>query len=873
MELNFEQVNGAYVARVTVDGAYAVHLERSGRCPLAVLQRHGEQGQYVPCPLPSVTGTLAPAVVDVSLDHCVYPVEVEIVSGLLPQVATLTRYAGGGGGGGIPEAPADGKTYGRKDAAWAEVADAAAVADLSAAQEQQGQKLAALEEADTAQDTKIEALEGGLADVEGKVEAMPAAYTLDSSLFHITDESTSEQIRDALEASGGFEAIVEALKRGDALYLHYSGEGWDGTYTESGINLVYGYVTEDDNGTTNLCLYFTRKNNIDVYDIYHDPDDDTYSARNFDYDLSVLDSDEYPLSTLGQKYQQLEASQARQDEKIEALETAQTEQGQRLTAAEGDIAALEGRMDTAEGEIDALQTADTAQDEKITALETADAQQDEKITALETADTQQDGKIEALETASAGHDEAIGELETKVEGLEAGGGFPEAPADGKTYGRRDKAWAPVPDPSADIAALEGRMDTAEGEIDDLQAADAAQDEKITALETAQTEQGQRLTAAEGDIAALEGRMDTAEGEIDDLQAADAQQDEKITALETADAQQDTKIEALETASAGHDEAIGELETKVEGLEAGGGFPEAPADGKTYGRRDKAWAPVPDPSADIAALEGRMDTAEGEIDALQAADTEQDGRLDALEASDTAQDGKITALEAADTALGERVSEAEGKITTAEGKITTAEGDIDALEGRVAELEEQGGGGLSDAPQDGTLYGRRDGAWVPGMDYPSDDSFPRENEVYGRGRNGWIQVQMAVNTITYEEVGSDFADIGFVGTYNFHSSYTDWTPMVFYGISAYGLQSPTEQQKLRRMFSYMIVMTKAKYYILMGGCTEATAELPVAYAVSNSGGEITITGVDVNAFPEAYRFHMVINSSGTITENTITQIQG
>ena len=475
MELNFEQVNGAYVARVTVDGAYAVHLERAGRCPLAVLQRHGEQGQYVPCPLPAVTGTLAPAVVDVSLDHCVYPVEVEIVSGLLPQVATLTRYAGGGGGGGIPEAPVDGKTYGRKDAAWAEVADPGVVADLSAAQEQQGEKIAALETADAQQDGKIEALEtadtaqderlttaetdiaalegadaeqdariealeGGLADVEGKVEAMPAAYTLDSSLFHITDESTSEQIRDALEASGGFEAIVEALKRGDALYLHYSGEGWDGTYTESGINLVYGYVTEDDNGTTNLCLYFTRKNNIDVYDIYHYPDDDTYSARNWDYDLSVLDSDEYPLSTLGQKYQQLEASQA---------------------------------------------------------------QQDAKITALETADTAQDGKIEALETASAGHDEAIGELETKVEGLEAGGGFPEAPADGQLYGRRDKAWAAVPDPSADIAALEGRMDTAEGEIDALETADAQQDTKIAALETAQTQQDSEIDDLTGRVTTLE----------------------------------------------------------------------------------------------------------------------------------------------------------------------------------------------------------------------------------------------------------------------------------------------------------------------------------------------------------------------------------
>ncbi len=693
MELNFEQVNGAYVARVTVDGAYAVHLERSGRCPLAVLQRHGEQGQYVPCPLPSVTGTLAPAVVDVSLDHCVYPVEVEIVSGLLPQVATLTRYAGGGGGGGIPEAPADGKTYGRKDAAWAEVADAAAVADLSAAQEQQGQKLAALEEADTAQYTKIEALEGGLADVEGKVEAMPAAYTLDSSLFHITDESTSEQIRDALEASGGFEAIVEALKRGDALYLHYSGEGWDGTYTESGINLVYGYVTEDDNGTTNLCLYFTRKNNIDVYDIYHDPDDDTYSARNFDYDLSVLDSDEYPLSTLGQKYQQLEASQARQDEKITALETAQTEQGQRLTAAEGDIAALEGRMDTAEGEIDALQTADTAQDEK--------------ITALETADTAQDEKIEALETASAGHDEAIGELETKVEGLEAGGGFPEAPADGKTYGRRDKAWAPVPDPSADIAALEGRMDTAEGEIDALQAADTQQDEKITALQTA------------------------------------------------------------------------------------------------------------------------------------------------------------------DTALGER-------LTTAEGKITTAEGDIDDIEGRVAELEEQGGGGgIPDAPQDGTLYGRKDGAWAKTIPELNDVETLYEKEVYGRDKNGWTQVQHAVptNGIAEEQYSSE---LGYVGVYDRDGFKNDWVPMVMYGISAYSIHENENPNKFSDLYDFLKKSVRDNYYILMGGCTEATAELPVAYAVSNNGGEITITGVDVNAFPEAYRFRVVCsNNSGIfrITENTITQIQG
>ena len=174
MELNFDQVNGAYVARVTVDGAYAVHLERAGRCPLAVLQRHGSEGQYVPCPLPAVTGTLAPAVVDVSLDHCVYPVEVEIVSGLKPLVATLTRFSGGGGGG-IPDAPADGRLYGRKDAAWAEVADPGVVADLSASQTRQDEKIAALEGKMTAAEGEIDALETADAQQNGKITALETA--------------------------------------------------------------------------------------------------------------------------------------------------------------------------------------------------------------------------------------------------------------------------------------------------------------------------------------------------------------------------------------------------------------------------------------------------------------------------------------------------------------------------------------------------------------------------------------------------------------------------------------------------------------------------------------------------------------------------
>ena len=64
------------------------------------------------------------------------------------------------------------------------------------------------------------------------------------------------------------------------------------------------------------------------------------------------------------------------------------------------------------------------------------------------------------------------------------------------------------------------------------------------------------------------------------------------------------------------------------------------------------------AADIDALEGRMDTAEGDIDALE-------GRMDTAE-------GDIDALEG-------RMDAAEGDIDALEGRMDTAEGDIDALE--------------------------------------------------------------------------------------------------------------------------------------------------------------------------------------------------
>lgn len=124
-------------------------------------------------------------------------------------------------------------------------------------------------------------------------------------------------------------------------------------------------------------------------------------------------------------------------------------------------------------------------------------------------------------------------------------------------------------------ALDGRLDTAESDIDQLQldvvaaqsAADDAQADATQALADA--------AAAQSDVDALDLRVDTAESDIDALQAADVSLDSR---LDTA-------------------------ESEIDALQA----------------------------ADVS-LDSRLDTAESEIDALQAADTALDGRLDIVEAA-------------------------------------------------------------------------------------------------------------------------------------------------------------------------------------------------------------------------------------------------
>lgn len=125
---------------------------------------------------------------------------------------------------------------------------------------------------------------------------------------------------------------------------------------------------------------------------------------------------------------------------------------------------------------------------------------------------------------------------------------------------------------------------------------------------------------------------------------------QITALQAADTALDGRLDTAE----GEIDALQAADTALQG-----------ADTALDGRLDTA-------EGTLVSHGTRITTAEGDIDALQAADVALDGRLDAAEPA-------ITALQGADTALDGRLDTAEGTITSHGTRITTAEGEIDALQ--------------------------------------------------------------------------------------------------------------------------------------------------------------------------------------------------
>ena len=171
-------------------------------------------------------------------------------------------------------------------------------------------------------------------------------------------------------------------------------------------------------------------------------------------------------------------------------------------------------------------------------------------------------------------------------------------------------------------SLEGRMDTAESDIDALEGRMYTAESDIDNLEG-------RMDTAEGDIDALEGRMTTAEGDIDNLE----------TRMTTAEGDIDSLEGRMTTA-----------ENDIDGLE---------------GRVTTA-------EGDIDNLETRMTTAEGDIDAVEGRMTTAEGDIDSLETRMTTAEGDIDTLE--------------GSMGTAQDDIRTLRRDYTVLNGNVESLE-------------------------------------------------------------------------------------------------------------------------------------------------------------------------------------------
>ena len=83
---------------------------------------------------------------------------------------------------------------------------------------------------------------------------------------------------------------------------------------------------------------------------------------------------------------------------------------------------------------------------------------------------------------------------------------------------------------------------------------------------------------------------------------------------------------------------------------------------------------------ITELQGRVDTAEGDIDALEGRMDTVEGRVDTVESGLTALEGRVDTVESG-------LTSANAAITALEGRVDTAEGDIDALESGLTALEQ------------------------------------------------------------------------------------------------------------------------------------------------------------------------------------------
>jgi predicted nucleic acid-binding Zn-ribbon protein len=245
---------------------------------------------------------------------------------------------------------------------------------------------------------------------------------------------------------------------------------------------------------------------------------------------------------------------------------------------------------------------------------------------------------------------------------------------------------------SDASSLDGRLDTVEadmttkasiayvGQLEQLrQDADNALDSRIDmlelempgkastgALEAEQTARQNGDQSLQSSISAVDGRVDSLDGSLVSLTGRVTTAETAIANLASSSAitELDGRLDVIEPKVSTLESEMDQAQTDISALQSSVSAKASQAD------LDDIEAYAQDIRDDHDALEGRVVTAEGEIDALQ--------------------------LEMPNKASASSVSALEGRMGTAEGEIDTLQSDMDAAELAIA--------GKLDASQKGAANG-------------------------------------------------------------------------------------------------------------------------------------------------------------------------
>lgn len=88
MNLEFQKVNGSYVAEFTATGDFAVHMEKNNNSPVHFYQTSIEGTQYDLCK--SLKMAAEDRVLDIAVPLVVSPMYLKVVSYELPTMAVIT---------------------------------------------------------------------------------------------------------------------------------------------------------------------------------------------------------------------------------------------------------------------------------------------------------------------------------------------------------------------------------------------------------------------------------------------------------------------------------------------------------------------------------------------------------------------------------------------------------------------------------------------------------------------------------------------------------------------------------------------------------------------------------------------------------------